>query len=66
MAEIIWEIQRLDSFKKLVLRLAMQPALRDLLIGTGHQNFPDPMRVKQQTWYSPGASSLSEGRLSQE
>ena len=66
MAEIIWEIQRLDSFKKLVLRLAMQPALRDVLNGTAHQNFPELMRVKQQTWYSPGTGSLSEGRLSQE
>ena len=31
MAEIIWEIQRLRSFKNLIIRLAMQPALRDVL-----------------------------------
>jgi hypothetical protein len=31
MAEIIWEIQRLRNFKNLILRLAMQPALKDVL-----------------------------------
>lgn len=31
MAEIIWEIQRLRNFKNLILRLAMQPALQNVL-----------------------------------